>query len=143
MSKALSEFSKFINRNFKEEPERFIYLYHQYPLGIEQYPLGMLDPASPYGALRLRKIKEMIVTLQDILSYLLSYIRLHTASDSAPEKYPLLGSVIVPNYLLPKDITSQNENQDVNLNLNLNPFGQRLKPDDEMHNLVYFQNDDY
>ena len=143
MDEAMSEFSGSRIQKFKEEPERFIYLYHHHPLGIEQYPLGALDPKSPYGALRLRKIKEMVVTLQDILSYLLSYIRLHTTSDSAAEKYPLLGSVIVPNHLLPKDITSQNENQDVNLNLNLNPFGQRLKPDDEMHNLVDFQNDDY
>ena len=139
MSKAMSEFSGSRIQKFKEEPERFIYEYHHHPLGIAQYSLGALDPKSPYGALRLRKIKEMIVTLQDILSYLLSYIRNQTASDSAPEKYPLLGSVIAPNYLLSKDITSQNENQDVNLN----PFGQRLKPDDEMHNLVDFQNDDY
>lgn len=97
MGEAMSEFSGYKIQNLKEEPERFIYLYHQHPLGIEQYPLGMLDPKSPYGALRLRKIKEMAVTLQDILSY----IRLYTASDSAPEKYPLLGSVIVPNHLLP------------------------------------------
>lgn len=98
-----------IKQRMKEEPERFIYIYHQHPLGIAQYPLGMLDPKSPYGALRLRKIKEMIVTLQDILSYLLSYIRNQTASDSAAEKYPLLGSVIVPNHLLSKDIISQDE----------------------------------
>ena len=139
MDEAMSEFSWSRIQQFKDEPERFIYVYHQHPLGIAQYPLGQLDPKSPYGALRLRKIKEMVVTLQDILSYLLSYIRNQTASDSAPEKYPLLGSVIAPNHLLSKDITSQNENQDVNLN----PFGQRLKPDDEMHDLVDFQNDDY
>lgn len=109
MDEAMSQFSGYKIQNFKGEPERFIYIYHQHPLGIEQYPLGMLDPKSPYGALRLRKIKEMVVTLQDILSYLLSYIRHQTASDSAPEKYPLLGSVIVPNHLLSKDIISQGE----------------------------------
>lgn len=119
MSKALSEFSWSRIQKFKEEPERFIYLYHQHPLGIEQYPLDMLDPKSPYALLRLRKIKEMTVTLQDILSY----IRLYTLSDSNHEKYPLLGSVIAPHHLLSKDITSQNENQD----LNLNPFIEALK----------------
>lgn len=104
MDEAMSQFSWSKNLKFKEEPERFIYIYHQHPLGIEQYPLGMLDPKSPYGVLRLRKIKEMVVTLQDILSYLLSYIRHQTASDSAPEKYPLLGSVIAPNHLLSPDL---------------------------------------
>lgn len=139
MNDLMDTYGSSIKQRMKDEPERFIYEYHHHPLGIAQYPLGALDPKSPYGALRLRKIKEMIVTLQDILSYLLSYVRLYTASDSAPEKYPLLGSVIAPNHLLSKDITSQNEDQDVNLN----PFGQRLKPDDEMHNLVDFQNEDY
>lgn len=106
MDEVMSEFSWSRIQQFKDEPERFIYVYHQHPLGIAQYPLGQLDPKSPYGVLRLRKIKEMVVTLQDILSYLLSYVRLYTASDSAPEKYPLLGSVIAPNHLLSKDITS-------------------------------------
>ena len=108
-----------VKQQMKDEPERFLYAFHQRIYGTDHYPLGALDPASPYGALRLRKIKEMTVTMQDILSY----VRLRNTSDSAPEKYPLLGSVIAPNHLLSKDITSQNENQDVNLN----PFIEALK----------------
>lgn len=109
MDDLMDSFDSSIRQQMKDKPEKFIYLFHKEKYGTKHYPLGMLDPASPYGALRLRKIKEMTVTLQDILSYLLSYIRLYTASDSAPEKYPLLGSVIAPNHLLSKDIISQDE----------------------------------
>lgn len=119
MDDLMDSFDSSIKRQMKAKPEKFMYVFHKEKYGMKHYPLGQFDPKSPYGALRLRKIKEMTVTLQDILSYLLSYIRLHNTSDSAPEKYPLLGSVIAPSYLLSKDITSQNEN--------LNPFIEALK----------------
>ena len=109
MNDLMDTYGSLIKQRMKDNPERFIYIYHQHKYGMDHYPLGLLDPKSPYGALRLRKIKEMIVTMQDILSYLLSYVRLYTASDSAPEKYPLLGSVIAPSHLLSKNITSQDE----------------------------------
>ena len=95
MAKRLSLLSKFTKKYYDEHPESFVYYWHQqeyYSSG--HFPLMQYDSESPYGAKRLKLLKEMIRTLTEIRSYA---VKIQTETEF---KWPVLGSVIAPTELI-------------------------------------------
>lgn len=87
----LSNLSK---EHYTKNPESFIYRWHQIDECTEHFPLMQYDSESPYGAKRLKLLKEMIQTLTEIRSYA---VKVQTDGEI---KWPVIGSVIAPNRLV-------------------------------------------
>ena len=94
MAKSYSLLSKFTKKYYDEHPKSFIYYWHQTDQCTEHFPLMQYDSESPYGAKRLKLLKEMIQTLTEIRSYA---VKIQTDGDC---KYQIMGSVIAPNKLI-------------------------------------------
>ena len=94
MAKLYSLLSKFTKKHYDEHHESFIYYWHQTDQCTEHFPLMQYDSESPYGAQRLKLLKEMIQTLTEILAYA---VKVQAEGDY---KYPVIGSVIAPNRLI-------------------------------------------
>ena len=97
MAKRYSLLSKFTKKHYDEHPESFIYYWHQIDECADHFPLMQYDSESPYGAKRLKLLKEMIRTLTEIRAYA---VKVEVEGDY---KYPVIGSVIAPNRLINKE----------------------------------------
>jgi len=82
--------------HYKTRPDVFTYYWHQSHCS-DYFPLRQYDSESPYGANRLKLLKEMIKTLTEIRSYA---VKIQTEGDL---KWPVIGSVIAPNELINKE----------------------------------------
>lgn len=94
MAKRYSLLSKFTKKHYDEHPEHFVYYWHQIDECTDHFPLMQYDSESPYGAKRLKLLKEMIKTLTEIRSYAVK------VEEEGDYKYPVIGSVIAPNQLI-------------------------------------------
>ena len=94
MAKCRSLLSKLTNQHHDNIPGSFTYYWHQVYQCTEHFPLMQYDPLSPYGAKRLKLLKEMVRTLTEIRSYA---VKIQTETEF---KWPVLGSVIAPNELI-------------------------------------------
>lgn len=96
MNKTLASFSLNTINYYEEHPEAIIYYWHQ-GFCSDYFPLMQYDSESPYGANRLKLLKEMVKTLTEIRSYA---VKIQTDGDL---KWPVIGSVIAPNELINKE----------------------------------------
>lgn len=96
MNKTLASFSPLRIEHYKTRPDVFIYYWHQ-SFCSDYFPLRQYDSESPYGANRLKLLKNMIRTLTEIRSYA---VKIQTEGDL---KWPVIGSVIAPNELINKE----------------------------------------
>ena len=94
MAKHHSSLGEFTKKHYDEHPESFIYYWHQIDECTDHFPLMQYDSESPYGAKRLKLLKEMIQTLTEIRSYA---VKIQTEGEY---KWPVIGSVIAPNRLI-------------------------------------------
>lgn len=93
MNKTLASFGPLIIEHYKTHPDTFIYYWHQ-SFYSDYFPLMQYDSESPYGAKRLKLLKEMVKTLAEIRSYAVK------VQEEGDYKYPVIGSVIAPNRLI-------------------------------------------
>ena len=96
MSRPSASFTPLMVKYYEAHPEAFIYYWHQ-SYCSDHFPLMQYDSESPYGAKRLKLLKEMIQTLTEIRSYA---VKVQAEGDY---KYPVIGSVIAPNELINKE----------------------------------------
>ena len=94
MALCRSLMSDFANQHYDNTPGMFTYYWHQVYKCTEHFPLMQYDPLSPYGAKRLKLLKEMVQTLTEIRSYA---VKIQTDGEI---KWPVIGSVIAPNKLI-------------------------------------------
>ena len=97
MAKHHSSLGEFTKKHYDEHPEMFMYYWHQTYQCTDHFPLMQYDSESPYGAKRLKLLKEMIKTLTEIRAYA---VKVQAEGDY---KYPVIGSVIAPNELINKE----------------------------------------
>ena len=93
MNKTLASFSPSTIDYYEERPESLMYNWHQSHCS-DYFPLRQYDSESPYGARRLKLLKEMIKTLTEIRAYA---VKVEAEGDY---KHPVIGSVIAPNELI-------------------------------------------
>ena len=91
INKTLASFSPLIIEYYKTYPDQLIYYWHQIDHCTDHFPLMQYDSTSPYGANRLKLLKEMVKTLAEIRSYA---VKIQTEGEL---KWPVIGSVIAPN----------------------------------------------
>ena len=96
MDKTMASFSPVTINYYEEHPEALIYYWHQ-SFCSYYFPLRQYDSKSPYGANRLKLLKNMIRTLTEIRSYA---VKIQTEGEI---KWPVTGSVIAPNELINKE----------------------------------------
>ena len=96
MASIMASFSPLTVKQYEKQPKAFIYCWHQSHC-FDYFPLMQYDPLSPYGAKRLKLLKEMIQTLTEIRSYA---VKIQTDGEI---KWSVIGSVIAPNQLINKD----------------------------------------
>ena len=96
MNKTLASFSPNFINYYEKHPESLTYHWHQSHCS-DYFPLRQYDSESPYGANRLKLLKNMIRTLAEIRSYA---VKIQTDGDL---KWPVIGSVIAPNELINKE----------------------------------------
>lgn len=92
----MATFGPMIVEHYEAHPEALLYYWHQVHC-FDHFPLMQYDSESPYGAKRLKVLKEMVKTLTEIRSYA---VKIKTESEL---KWPVLGSVIAPNELINKE----------------------------------------
>lgn len=93
IASTIAAFGPMIVEYYEDRPEAFLYYWHQ-AYCFDHFPLMQYDSESPYGAKRLKLLKEMIRTLTEIRSYA---VKIQTDGDL---KWPVIGSVIAPNKLI-------------------------------------------
>lgn len=96
INKTMASFSPVTINYYEERPEALIYCWHQSHCS-DYFPLRQYDSESPYGANRLKLLKNMIRTLTEIRSYA---VKIQTEGEY---KWPVIGSVIAPNELINKE----------------------------------------
>lgn len=96
INKTVASFSPSTIEYFEQRPESLMYNWHQSRCS-DYFPLMQYDSESPYGANRLKLLKNMIRTLAEIRSYA---VKIQTEGDL---KWPVIGSVIAPNELINKE----------------------------------------
>ena len=93
MQNMLDGFNDHHRNHYSSQHEQLLYYWHQ-SRAEHFYPLMQYDSESPYGAQRLKLLKEMVRTLTEIRTYA---VKIQTEGEY---QHPVIGSVIAPNELI-------------------------------------------